>query len=48
MNFDGADIRTVAKTLLGDVLKLNVLVDPRVQGNVTLATFWSIRACKVM
>jgi general secretion pathway protein D len=38
MNFDGADIKTVAKTLLGDVLKLNVLVDPRVQGNVTLAS----------
>jgi general secretion pathway protein D len=38
MNFDGAEIKTVAKTLLGDVLKLNVLVDPRVQGNVTLAS----------
>jgi len=42
MNFDGADIRTVAKTLLGDVLKLNVLVDPRVQGNVTLASVGAI------
>jgi general secretion pathway protein D len=42
MNFDGADIRTVAKTLLGDVLKLNVLVDPRVQGNVTLASVGTI------
>src|SRR5262245_45560742 len=38
MNFEGADIKTVAKTLLGDVLKLNVVVDPRVQGNVTLAS----------
>lgn len=38
MNFDGAEIKTVAKTLLGDVLKLNVVVDPRVQGNVTLAS----------
>jgi hypothetical protein len=36
MNFEGAEIKTVAKTLLGDVLKLNVLVDPRVQGNVRL------------
>jgi general secretion pathway protein D len=42
MNFDGADIKTVAKTLLGDVLKLNVLVDPRVQGNVTLASAGAI------
>jgi general secretion pathway protein D len=42
MNFDGADIRTVAKTVLGDVLKLNVLVDPRVQGNVTLASVGAI------
>jgi general secretion pathway protein D len=38
MNFEGAEIKTVAKTLLGDVLKLNVVVDPRVQGNVTLAS----------
>src|SRR6266581_5688534 len=42
MNFDGADIKAVAKTLLGDVLKLNVLVDPRVQGNVTLASVGAI------
>jgi general secretion pathway protein D len=38
MNFEGVDIRTVAKTLLGDILKLNFVVDPSVQGNVTLAT----------
>jgi general secretion pathway protein D len=42
MNFDGAEIKTVAKTLLGDVLKLNVVVDPRVQGNVTLASAGAI------
>src|SRR6266581_3560492 len=42
MNFEGADIKAVAKTLLGDVLKLNVLVDPRVQGNVTLASVGAI------
>ena len=42
INFDGADVQTVAKTLLGDVLKLNVLVDPRVQGNVTLASAGAI------
>ena len=38
MNFDGADVQTVAKALLGDVLQLNFVVDPRVQGNVTLAS----------
>jgi general secretion pathway protein D len=38
INFDGADVQTVAKTLLGDVLKLNFVVDPRVQGSVTLAS----------
>ena len=38
MNFEGADVQTVAKTLLGDVLQLNFVVDPRVQGNITLAS----------
>jgi general secretion pathway protein D len=38
INFDGADMQTVAKTLLGDILQLNFVVDPRVQGNVTLAS----------
>jgi general secretion pathway protein D len=38
INFDGADLQTVAKYLLGDILQLNFVVDPRVQGNVTLAS----------
>jgi general secretion pathway protein D len=38
MNFEGADVQTVAKTLLGDILHLNFVVDPRVQGSVTLAS----------
>jgi general secretion pathway protein D len=38
MNFDSADIQTVAKTLLSDTLGLNYVVDPRVQGIVTLAS----------
>jgi len=38
INFDGADVQTVAKFLLGDILQLNFVVDPRVQGNVTLAS----------
>jgi general secretion pathway protein D len=38
LNFDGADIHNVAKTVLGDTLGINFVVDPRVQGNVTLAS----------
>ncbi len=38
MNFDGADVQTVAKTLLGDILQLNLVINPRVQGTVTLAS----------
>src|SRR5262249_6650407 len=48
MNFDGADVQTVAKTLLGDVLKLNYVVDPRVQGSVTLATVGPIPRKEVL
>ncbi len=38
VNFDNADIQTVAKSILSDTLGLNVLVDPRVQGSVTLVS----------
>jgi general secretion pathway protein D len=38
MNFEGTDIASTAKTLLGDVLHLNFVIDPRVQGSVTLAS----------
>jgi general secretion pathway protein D len=38
MNFESADIQSVAKTLLGDILQMNFVVDPRVQGTVTLAS----------
>jgi general secretion pathway protein D len=38
INFEGADVQTVAKFLLGDILQLNFVVDPRVQGTVTLAS----------
>jgi general secretion pathway protein D len=38
INLDGADISTAAKTLLGDVLQLNYVVDPRVQGTITIAS----------
>ena len=38
LNFEGADIQNVAKTVLGDTLGISFVVDPRVQGNVTLAS----------
>lgn len=38
MNFDGTDITSAAKTLLGDILHLNFQIDPRVQGTITLAS----------
>jgi len=42
INLDGADIQTAAKTLLGDILHLNFVVDPRVQGTVTLASVGAV------
>lgn len=38
LNFVNADIAEVAKAVLGDLLKLNYLVDTGVQGTVTLQT----------
>jgi general secretion pathway protein D len=38
LNFEGADIASAAKSVLGDVLHLNFAVDPKVQGTVTLAS----------
>ncbi len=38
MNFEGTDIASAAKALLGDVLHLNFEIDPNVQGSVTLAS----------
>jgi len=38
MNFEGTDISSAAKTLLGDILHLNFQIDPRVQGTITLAS----------
>ncbi|MEW6436917.1 MAG: type II secretion system secretin GspD [Pseudomonadota bacterium] len=38
VNFDNADIRAVAKSVLNDTLGLNVIIDPRIQGSITLAS----------
>lgn len=36
LNFEGADIREVVKVILGDVLKESYIIDPRVQGTITV------------
>ncbi|MDP2112030.1 MAG: type II secretion system secretin GspD [Thiobacillus sp.] len=38
LNFEGADLREVVRTILGDILKENYIVDPRVGGTITLRT----------
>jgi general secretion pathway protein D len=38
VNFDRAEIREVARVILGDILQLPYTVDPRVQGEVTLSS----------
>jgi general secretion pathway protein D len=38
LNFENADVAAVAKVLLGDVLKVDYLVDPRVEGTISLSS----------
>ena len=38
LNFENADVTTVAKVLLGDVLRVDYLVDPRVEGTISLSS----------
>ncbi|WP_051077449.1 type II secretion system secretin GspD [Thioalkalivibrio sp. ALE9] len=38
LNFEGASLREVANLILGDMLDRNVLIDPGVEGRVTLQT----------
>lgn len=38
LNFEAAEVKTVAKVLLGDVLGVTYLVDPRVEGTVSLVS----------
>lgn len=38
LNFADADIREVARSILGDILKVNYLIDPAVQGTITVQT----------
>jgi general secretion pathway protein D len=38
LNFENAEIKTVARAILGDVLNLNYAIDPRVSGTISLST----------
>ncbi len=38
LNFENTNLREVVKVMLGDLLKANFAIDPRVQGSVTLQT----------
>jgi general secretion pathway protein D len=38
LNFENAPVSTVAKVILGDILGVGYIIDPRVQGTVTLAS----------
>lgn len=38
LNFDNAPVTTVAKVILGDILGQGYVIDPRVQGTVTLSS----------
>ncbi|HWG06281.1 MAG TPA: type II secretion system secretin GspD [Beijerinckiaceae bacterium] len=38
MNFDNAPVATVAKTILGDILGVGYVIDPRAQGTITLSS----------
>ncbi|MGA7535713.1 MAG: secretin N-terminal domain-containing protein, partial [Pseudolabrys sp.] len=38
LNFENAPIASVAKTVLGDLLKVGYTIDPRVQGTISLAS----------
>jgi general secretion pathway protein D len=38
LNFENADVQSVAKAVIGDLLKANYIVDPRVTGQVSLTS----------
>ncbi|MBB1126931.1 type II secretion system secretin GspD [Thiospirillum jenense] len=43
LNFDGTDIREVVKVILGELLGANYVIDPAVQGSVSLQTGRALR-----
>jgi general secretion pathway protein D len=48
LNFVNADVREVIDTVLGTTLKVNFIIDPRVQGVVTLRTARPVPAAQVI
>jgi len=48
LNFVAADIRDVAKTVLGDYLKLNYEISPAVQGSITIQTSRPLKQAQVL
>jgi general secretion pathway protein D len=48
MNFARAEIQDVARAVLGEALKLNYAVDPRVQGQITVQTTTPLRRAAVL
>ena len=48
LNFEGADIREVVATIIGDILGENYLIDPEVKGAVTLQTSRPVDRREVM
>lgn len=48
INFVNADVRDVAKTVLGDLLKLNYVADPAVQGPITIQTSQPVSRAAVL
>lgn len=38
LNFEAADVRDIAKTVIAEILKENYIVDPKVQGTISLRT----------
>jgi len=48
LSFEGTDIATVAKAVLGDVLAVPYVLDERVQGTVTLATGQPVSRAQVL
>jgi general secretion pathway protein D len=48
LNFVNADVKDVVRTVLGEILKANFAIDPKVQGTVTLQTSQPISQSAVL
>jgi general secretion pathway protein D len=48
LNFENAPVTTVAKVILGDILGVGYVVDPRVQGTITLASGRAVSKADVL